>query len=297
MNNENLLDVRPSPIAGMWYPGTESHLRAELASYFAAYPPQDLAEADVEDDGLIALVVPHAGYRYSGATAAAAFQALRGKNYQKVIIVSPSHRAYTNPLIISGHDVYETPLGLVPVDHQSLNRLSILLQEDKLSLKTVRFDQEHALEIELPFLQYTLKGDFQILPVMMLDQREKTARALAKALFALIQGFEPSEKVLLLASTDLSHFHHQRVASELDGAFIKALQSGDARQLYLASESGKTEACGLGPTATILELSKMLGANTVIITDYRDSSYASGDKSSVVGYVSAIIRREDYENV
>ncbi len=297
MNNENLLDVRPSPIAGMWYPGTESHLRAELASYFAAYPPQDLAEADVEDDGLIALVVPHAGYRYSGATAAAAFQALRGKNYQKVIIVSPSHRAYTNPLIISGHDVYETPLGLVPVDHQSLNRLSILLQEDKLSLQTVRFDQEHALEIELPFLQYTLKGDFQILPVMMLDQREKTARALAKALFALIQGFELSEKVLLLASTDLSHFHHQRVASELDGAFIKALQSGDARQLYLASESGKTEACGLGPTATILELSKMLGANTVIITDYRDSSYASGDKSSVVGYVSAIIRREDYENV
>ncbi len=214
MNNENLLDVRPSPIAGMWYPGTESHLRAELASYFAAYPPQDLAEADVEDDGLIALVVPHAGYRYSGATAAAAFQALRGKNYQKVIIVSPSHRAYTNPLIISGHDVYETPLGLVPVDHQSLNRLSILLQEDKLSLQTVRFDQEHALEIELPFLQYTLKGDFQILPVMMLDQREKTARALAKALFALIQGFELSEKVLLLASTDLSHFHHQRVASE-----------------------------------------------------------------------------------
>lgn len=297
MNNENLLDVRPSPIAGMWYPGTESHLRAELASYFAAYPPQDLAEADVEDDGLIALVVPHAGYRYSGATAAAAFQALRGKNYQKVIIVSPSHRAYTNPLIISGHDVYETPLGLVPVDHQSLNRLSILLQEDKLSLKTVRFDQEHALEIQLPFLQYTLKGDFQILPVMMLDQREKTARALVKALFALIQGFELSEKVLLLASTDLSHFHHQRVASELDGAFIKALQSGDARQLYLASESGKTEACGLGPTATILKLSKMLGANTVIITDYRDSSYASGDKSSVVGYVSAIIRREDYENV
>jgi AmmeMemoRadiSam system protein B len=297
MNNENLLDVRPSPIAGMWYPGTESHLRAELASYFAAYPPQDLAEADVEDDGLIALVVPHAGYRYSGATAAAAFQALRGKNYQKVIIVSPSHRAYTNPLITSGHDVYETPLGLVPVDHQSLNRLSILLQEDKLSLKTVRFDQEHALEIELPFLQYTLKDDFQILPVMMLDQREKTARALAEALFALIQGFEPSEKVLLLASTDLSHFHHQRVASELDGVFIKALQSGDARQLYLASESGKTEACGLGPTATILELSKMLGANTVIITDYRDSSYASGDKSSVVGYVSAIIRREDYENV
>jgi len=297
MKQGQTLDVRPSPIAGMWYPGDESHLRAELAGCFGAYPQQDLAESDAEDDGLIALVVPHAGYIYSGTTAAAAFQALRGKSYQKVILVSPSHRAYAAPLITSGHDAYETPLGLVPVDHQSLNRLNTLLQEDNLSLKTVRFDQEHALEIELPFLQYTLKGDFQILPVMMLDQREKTARALARALFELIQSFDSSEKVLLLASTDLSHFHHQRVASELDGAFIKVLQSGDVSQLYRASDSGKTEACGLGPTATVLALSKMLGANKVNIMDYRDSSYASGDKSSVVGYVSAIIRREDYEHV
>ncbi|HQL92109.1 MAG TPA: AmmeMemoRadiSam system protein B [Anaerolineaceae bacterium] len=292
MSSEQV-DVRPSPIAGTWYPGTETELRRAMERFFA-----DEGNKFISPVGdLLGLVVPHAGYYYSGACAAAAFQALRGKNYQKVIIISPSHRAYTAPLLTSGHDAYETPLGLVTVDHLALNQLNTILNNHHLGLKTVRFDQEHALEIELPFLQFTLGNDFEILPIMMVDQRENTAQALALALFELIQSLDSTEKVLLVASTDLSHFHHQRVAQKLDKAFIDALQTGDPKQLYRAANTGKTEACGLGPTACVLETSQLLGANAITITDYRDSSCAGGDKSSVVGYVSALITREDKANV
>lgn len=297
MSTQETLDIRPSPIAGHWYPGTEGALRRELANLMAPY-----SEAKTLDDktpaeaGLIALVVPHAGYFYSGATAAAAFQAILGQNYQKVLVISPSHRAYSERLLTSGHDVYETPFGLLPVDHDFLKKLNAALNNDGHRLSAVRFDQEHALEIELPFLQYCLKGPFDLVPIMMQDQSQKTAKALSQALYTTLQSLDVNEKVLLVASSDLSHFYPQKRAKTLDEAFIKALQSGDESQLYQALNDGKTEACGLGPSAVILALSKMLGANTIKIADYRDSSHASGDKSSVVGYVSAIISRKDHDH-
>lgn len=293
MNNGKTLDVRPSPIAGTWYPGTEAALKQTMATLFAPYEGEDSVPLAGE---VLGLVVPHAGYVYSGASAAAAFRAVAGQSYSKVLIISPSHRAYSYPLITSGHDAYQTPLGLARVDHQALSELHNHLQGHGLGLKSTRFDEEHSLEIELPFLQYLLGTDFTLLPVMMVDQSQKTALALAQALFELIQSLDSTERVLLIASTDLSHFHPQRVARRLDEAFIEALKTGSATALYEKLALGKTEACGLGPAATILKLCEYLGANRVTISDYRDSSYASGDKSSVVGYVSAIITREDNAN-
>ena len=101
MSTDKALDIRPSPIAGTWYPGNALALRNELAGFFKAYEDQSPLPENTE---LIALVVPHAGYRYSGQTAAAAFQALRGQQFTKVVVVSPSHRAYADPLLTSGHD-------------------------------------------------------------------------------------------------------------------------------------------------------------------------------------------------
>ncbi len=288
------LDIRPSPIAGIWYSDNEAILREELSNYLNLYAGSEVL---LSAETLLSLVVPHAGYRYSGATAAAAFQALRGRQYQKVLIISPSHRAYTDPLLSSGHEAYQTPLGLVRVDRESLLLLNEELTKNRRNLKLVRFDQEHALEIELPFLQITLENDFELIPIMMVDQSYVTAVALADSLFALINRFSADENVLLIASTDLSHFHHQREAKKRDAAFISALENGDVNQLYQAYYDRKTEACGLGPTATVLLLSEMLGANKIRIMDYRDSSYESNDKSSVVGYVSAVISREEEYNV
>lgn len=290
MNKQEALDIRPSPIAGAWYPGTEMALRRALESYMTAF---NQADASQGSERVVGLLVPHAGYVYSGATAAAAFQAIRRKSYQKVVVISPSHRAYAEPLLTSGHDAYQTPLGLVSVDHKSLDSLDSLLVEEGLHLSKVRFDQEHSLEIEQPFLQYLLAESFELIPVMMLDQRQKTAQVLAQALFRLIQSFGEDEQVLLVASSDLSHFYPQNRAKMLDEAFIKALETGEIDQLYQAENQGRTEACGLGPAAVVMSLSQMLGANNIRIADYRDSSHASGDKSAVVGYVSAIFSHKD----
>lgn len=293
MSSQKALDIRPSPIAGRWYPGTDATLRQELESYFAPFDQTDISSDYGE---VIGLLVPHAGYVYSGGTAAAAFRAVRGQQYQKVLIVSPSHRAYADPLLTSGHDAYQTPLGLVPVDHKSLQVLDAALENEGLYLSRVRFDQEHSLEIELPFLQYLLPESFELIPIMMPDQCQKTAQGLSLALFNLIRNLGGDERVLLVASSDLSHFHSQNRAKKLDEAFITALKTGDITQLYQAEYQGKTEACGLGPAAVVLSLSQRLGANSINITDYRDSSFASGDKSSVVGYVSAIFSQKDTDH-
>lgn len=293
MSKQETLDIRPSPIAGTWYPGTETALQRALESYLAPYNPDHSSQ---DSKRTIGLLVPHAGYVYSGATAAAAFQAVRGQCFQKVIIVSPSHRAYADPLLTTGHDAYQTPLGLVPVDHQSIEALKATLANEGLQLRPLRFDLEHSLEIELPFLQYVLGAPFELIPVMMLDQRQKTAQVLAQALFTLIQNVSHDEKVLLVASSDLSHFYPQNRAKKLDEAFIKALETGNMDQLYQAEKQGKTEACGLGPVATVLSLSQNLGANQITIADYRDSSHASGDTRSVVGYVSAIFSSKDSDH-
>ena len=129
MSTDKALDIRPSPIAGTWYPGNALALRDELAGFFKAYEGQLPSPENTE---LIALVVPHAGYRYSGQTAAAAFQALRGQQFTKVVVVSPSHRAYADPLLTSGHDAYQTPLGLLKVDHEALRSLNAHLQQQNL---------------------------------------------------------------------------------------------------------------------------------------------------------------------
>lgn len=236
------------------------------------------------------LIVPHAGYIYSGLTAAHAFKALRGRHFRRVIVLSPSHQPYRQPLLTSGHDAYATPLGLVPVDHTTLSKLNTLLDEEGgLELASVRRDQEHSLEIELPFLQTVLPQGFELIPLMMVEQSASLVRLLSTALFKLIRNFRPEETTLLVASSDLSHFYSERVANRLDGNLAQAVREFELEKFYKHKQLGEMEACGLAPMATVLQTSHLLGADQVTIADYRTSAAVTGDKSSVVGYLSAVI--------
>ncbi len=238
----------------------------------------------------VGLIVPHAGYIYSGLTAAHAFKALQSRQFARVIVLSPSHQPYRQPLLTTAHDAYATPLGLVPVDREALGKFDTYLRKDSgFELASVRRDQEHSLEIELPFLQTTLPGGFSLIPLMMVDQSAAMVRPLSNALVKLIQSFPQEESTLLVGSSDLSHFYSERVANRLDGNLAQAVQEFDLNAFYQHKQRGEMEACGLAPMAAVLQTSKLLGADQVTIADYRTSAAVTGDRSSVVGYLSAVI--------
>ena len=176
------MKVRPSPLAGRWYPANPTILTRNLNQYL------DQAQVRAPDGKLWGIVVPHAGYTYSGPVAAYAFKCLYGLQPELVVIISPFHAGHQDPLLTTAYQAYETPLGSVEVDMQAIMQLNEVLQ-NKLDqgLTPLQHEQEHSLEIELPFLQHIL-GEFRLLPIMMRNQRTRVAKALGEALAETLQG-------------------------------------------------------------------------------------------------------------
>ncbi len=269
------LSVRPSPIAGTWYPGDARRLAAEVDSYLdgAAFPP---LEGEV-----LGVIAPHAGYRYSGAVAGHAFAAVRGRAPSLVAVFSPMHAPYADSLLTTAHSAYVTPLGEIPVDFASVQALDAAL---KMSLGEglafVANDPEHSLEIELPFLQRALAAPFSLLPVMVRSLDPRVAEALGHALAKVLRG----ENFLLVASTDLSHFYPQPVAERLDAEMLRQMEVFSPEGMFRAEAEGRGFACGLGASAAILWAARDLGADSVKLLRRATSGDVTGDFASVVGY-------------
>ncbi len=272
-------EVRPSPIAGIWYTGNESRLRSQITAYL-----DDALIPDLPGE-VIALVSPHAGHRYSGRTAGHAFAAVRGQAPELVVVVSPMHAPHPASLLTTAHRAYATPLGTMPIDRPAVERLTQFLGQNGLELTPVANDGEHSLEILLPFLQVALAKPFQILPVMVRSQSPRTAQMLGKALAQTVQG----RSFLLVASTDLSHFYPEEVANQLDGEMLRRLKNFDPDDLFAAEHSGKGFACGVGAVAAVLWAARDLGANTVEVLHHSTSADETGDRASVVGYGAAAV--------
>jgi len=241
---------------------------------------------------ILGLVVPHAGLVYSGLTAAHAFKTLIGSAFTRVVILSPSHQYYREPLLTSGHEAYGTPLGQVPVDHDALNALRMLLNATGgPEITPVRRDREHSLEIELPFLQVVLPQGFKLVPLMLVNQSLDLVRALSDALAGYLLTLHPEEKTLLVASSDLSHFYPENQANLLDKRVLAALEAMDISELFMLNTSGRGQACGMTPILTVLRACRSLGADKLVIADYRTSADVTHAADSVVGYGSAVITK------
>jgi MEMO1 family protein len=276
MAHVELKGSRPSAIAGAWYPGSGPALRRAIESYLAQTSPPEA------DDAPIGLIVPHAGYMYSGQVAAYAYRQIVGHTYDSVVIVSPIHRG----IIVRGAAItavgdYRTPLGPIPLNQDLVDRL-----DDATSVTLLTRDDEHSLEIQLPFLQVTL-GHFDMLPVMMGDQSFSCCQQLGQALADVIR--ESGRHVLLVASTDLSHFYPYEEACRLDHVALGHIAAYDPAGLARALEEGETHACGGGPVLTVLIAGKLLGATSARILNYANSGDVTGDRSGVVGYAAGVI--------
>lgn len=270
------LDVRPSPIAGTWYEGNPKTLASQVDKLLEQGKTTPL------NGNVIAVIVPHAGHRYSGAVAAHAFAALRGLTPDLVVVISPFHNYAAHPLLTTAHQAYATPLGPVEVDQDALADLRNQLD---IPITAIVNDREHSLEIELPFLQRVFTDGFNLLPVMIREQEEIIARKLGEALAQTLAG----RNAILVASTDLSHFYDQKAANTLDHEMLKRFESFDPISIFQAEHSGKGYACGHGAVAAVLWAAKALGADKVQILNYATSGDVTGDYSSVVGYGAGVV--------
>jgi AmmeMemoRadiSam system protein B len=271
------MDIRRSIIQGSWYPGNPASLKRVVNKYLS-----DAKNPEVPGR-IRALIVPHAAYRYSGPVAGHAYKLLRGEKVDRVVMIGPSHRFGFEGVSVSCHDAYETPLGLVPLDRG----ISRDLIESNNFIRFIRkaHEREHSLEIQLPFLQCAL-DDFSIVPVLMGRQDIATCEALAESLANVLKD-RPG--TLIVASTDLSHYHSDKVARRLDKKFADYVGSYDPKGLAGALSAGQCEACGGGPTIAAMLASKMMGAERCVILRYATSGDVTGDREKVVGYLAAAI--------
>jgi len=271
-------EVRRPAVAGTFYPADAKMLSQQVRDFLSRAPKEAVPGE------IIALVTPHAGYIYSGQVAAYAFKLVAGMKFEAVVVVAPSHRAHFQGASVYDRGGFETPLGLLPVEKG-------LCQKLKEESELIRFvaqahSQEHSLEVQLPFLQETL-GAIHLVPIVLGDQSYRTCESVARAIARTIRG----KKVLLVASTDLSHFHSYDKAVTLDHLLLEDLRSLDAKKLAQDLDSGKGEACGGGAVIAVMLAAKEMGANRAQVLKYLNSGDVTGDRSGVVGYAAAVFYR------
>jgi AmmeMemoRadiSam system protein B len=227
---------------------------------------------------VLALVVPHAGYIYSGPVAAHAYRVLKGLRAERAVIVGPNHYAYGSPLATYVRGSWATPLGDVAIDEQLARRLlrGGLLQDD---YEAHRY--EHSIEVQLPFLQY-IGNVASFVPICLGFQEEEVARPLAKLLQAASEEFP----FVLLASSDFTHYEPHDVVKRKDLEQVKAISSLDLSRHYETMRRLGVTMCGYGAIATAIEYSRLKGAREVKLLCHATSGDTGGDRSSVVGYAA-----------
>lgn len=271
--------VREPAVAGLFYPDFHGTLSTEVDELL-------LRAKTVPIPGrLKALIAPHAGYRYSGYTAAIGYKGLKGQTFESVVIVGPSHREYFDWISVYSGDSFRTPLGIVPLDQELRER--ILRGGKKIQAGEIGHREEHSVEVQLPFLQKALQG-FQFVPIIMGDQKREYCDLLATALADAIGD----RNVLMIASSDLSHYHTYREAVQLDREVIEIIERYDPETLLERLGKEDVEACGGGPIAVVMKTARNLGALKAKSLYYCNSGDVTGEKDTVVGYLSAALTQE-----
>ncbi|MFB3779024.1 MAG: AmmeMemoRadiSam system protein B [Bryobacteraceae bacterium] len=274
--------TRPAANAGAFYPADPRELASMIDGFLARAKPPEIKD-------VVALVAPHAGYVYSGGVAAHSYALLKGRKVERVVIISPSHvESFPFSAIYDGA-AYSTPLGQVAVDTAFAARLaksSKLIQISGRGHNPGRDRAEHAVEVQVPFLQRVL-GQFKIVPIVMGGQDYEACRALGLALAKNIQGPD----TVIVASSDLSHYHPYDEAAKMDRKTLRAIEEWDYFSMLRNFEERVWEACGGGPIVAAMIAAERLGARQAKLLAYANSGDTAGDRSRVVGYGAVAIYR------
>jgi AmmeMemoRadiSam system protein B len=273
------MKLRPK-VAGQFYPGSEKSLNSALESMKGEYKPVALKGEPV------GMLLPHAGYPYSGAVAALGYRSLKHPA-ETVIIAGPSHYVpFQGAALFAGESVV-TPLGEIPVDQEACQFL--MSCDKRIAEFPPAFAREHSVEVHFPFVQKYLP-DAKVVPVVMGQGKENVVQPLADALSKLW----PRKKFLFIASSDLCHFPEYEIAKKGDEEFLKALFTGDEKKVEEADQRILSQGhrdydcthCGKEPVATLMKFAQGVGAGNIQLLAKRNSGDVTGDRSRVVGYAA-----------
>ncbi|HTW96344.1 MAG TPA: AmmeMemoRadiSam system protein B, partial [Candidatus Methylomirabilis sp.] len=271
--------IRMPAVAGSFYPADPKLLEQKIQKYLA-----DVKTISVKEN-IRAIMVPHAGYDYSGPVAAYAYRAIVGRQFRTVVLIGSSHTNYFDGSIIDDHDFWQTPLGDVEIDKKMAGDL--MAGERKIKMLAAIHDRDHMIEVQLPWLQSVLPAGFKILPIALGNMEQKNYRQLAEALARVLTHDD-----LLVVSSDMSHYPPDQDAVRIDRRTLELIKLGKIGELdeYVAAtmESGisgeETLLCGLEAVKTAMLLAEKLNWRAEILHYANSGDAPSGDKNSVVGY-------------
>lgn len=270
----NSQSVQRPVVAGAFYPGDPSLLKKEVREFLSKAPKKTF------DGNIMGVIAPHAGYRYSGPVAGAAFKQIEGKHFDRVVVMAPSHRVPIDGVAFTNKGSYRTPLGDIPIDVETVRELVN-------RYSWAKFDEspylvEHSLEVELPFLQEALK-DFKIIPMIIGAHAQAVLDDIVTGLEVVI----PKEGTLYVASSDLSHFLSYDAAVDQDGRTLSYICDKNVTDYHDAVKNEKASLCGSSPVYVLKRLAENRGAKLVTV-EYANSGDTTGDRSRVVGYAAVV---------
>ena len=266
--------LRPPAVAGRFYPDDPAELTRQIAS-FASFAEQQPRSA-------LACLVPHAGYRYSGHVAGAVYARL--KLPRRFLLVGPRHFPHGKPQAILSEGAWETPLGRAEIDSELARDLKDAYPE--LCEDGVAHQTEHALEVQLPFLQ-SLASDFRFVPIALGPTDYIQLESLGHAMAEVLR--RQRDPVLMIASSDMNHYESDEITRRKDGLAIERVLSLDAAGLFDVVRREEITMCGFGPAVSMLTAASLLGASRATLVRYATSGDINGDRKEVVGYAGVIV--------
>lgn len=275
--------VKQPNVAGMFYPRDSKILASQINNFL------EKTEVQKIKGEILAIISPHAGYEYSGGVAAFGYQAIKDKKFSTIVIIGPSHYVDFKGSSVWLSGAFKTPLGEIPVDSQL--GAKIVAEDKNIRFLPQAFLQEHSVEVQLPFLQ-TIFKDIKIVPILMGQPDFPDCRSLANALAKAIGN---RTDVLVVASSDMSHFHAFEQALLIDKKTLKLLENFDIQGLWNAGIKGEIELCGLLPVVTTLLYAQQRNAQGIKILKYVNSGDITGDLSRVVGYTSVLMYKDGFK--
>lgn len=271
----NPANIRLPVVAGSFYPATAEAIKKQISSFI---------DGSAEKINAIAALLPHAGYAYSGKVAAQTASLVTIKD--TVILLGPNHTGYGTPFSIITGGAWQTPLGKVEIDAplaQEFLKSSGYLQEDSLA-----HQHEHSLEVELPILQY-FKTGFKIVPIAIASDNLGILQEVGSGIAEAVTRSGRKDSVVLIASSDMTHYEPQRQAQEKDKIAIQAILELDEEALFKKVKKHGISMCGYAPAVVMLAAAKKLGAKNARLVKYQTSGDVTQDKTSVVGYAGLLL--------
>ncbi len=277
------MKVRKPVVSGTFYAGTAGELKEQIEwCYKHELGPGAVPQvSDAGSKEIIAIVVPHAGYIYSGPVAAHAYKELANDGiFDTAVILGPNHTGYGSPVSLWTGNAWKTPLGEVKINEELAHRLlgGVIAADETAHM------YEHSIEVQLPWLQHLYK-EIKIVPIAMLAQDIETATAVGKAISKV------ANNIVIIASSDFTHYEPHPIAAEKDDSMIEAIINLDEEELYKRRDLLNSTMCGFGPVASAIVAAKEMKAKGATLLKYATSGDTTGDFSRVVGYGSIVITR------